>query len=444
TIITSLKELDESFSSRNHVRKLLRALLTKWRPKVMAIEESNDLSTLLLDELIGNLKVYEVVLEKDSKAYKNKKEKYKSLALKAKKVSCDEEVLCLDIDDEEYAMAVRDFKKFFRRRGKFSRQPHDDKKAFRRAKEEKKGKVERKCFKCGDLNHFISDCPKHSYNDQKAFVGGCSSDSDEGDDSKKDEIRLMAHDSNEVCLKVNLEPDEWIKDSGCTRHMTGNKDLFSTYEAIDGGNVMFGSNAKSKIIGKEIDDSYYDSEGDILLLEEFLNDDPSSPPLPLQELKVIEPKNEKSSIDEPPEVELKDLPPHLEYTFLEGTDKLPIIIAKDLKDEEKSALIKVLKSQKRALAWQLFDIKGINPEFCTYKILMEDDFKPAVQHQRRVNPKIHEVIKKEVLKLLDARLIYPILDSPWVSPVHCVPKKGGFTVVENEENKFIPTRLVTG
>ncbi|GJY11726.1 reverse transcriptase domain-containing protein [Tanacetum coccineum] len=197
-------------------------------------------------------------------------------------------------------------------------------------------------------------------------------------------------------------------------------------------------------ISPEIDDSYYDSEGDILLLEEFLNDDPSSPPLPPQELKVVEPKNEKSSIDEPPEVELKDLPPHLEYAFLEGTDKLPVIIAKDLKDEEKAALIKVLKSHKRALAWQLSDIKGINLEFCTHKILMEDDFKPAVQHQRRVNPKIHKVIKKKVLKLLDAGLIYPISDSPWVSPVHCVPKKGGFTVVENDENELIPTRLVTG
>ncbi|GKB68639.1 reverse transcriptase domain-containing protein [Tanacetum coccineum] len=93
-------------------------------------------------------------------------------------------------------------------------------------------------------------------------------------------------------------------------------------------------------ISPKIDDSYYDSEGDILLLEEFLNDDLSSPPLPLQELKVVEPKNEKSFIDEPPEVELKDLPPHLEYAFLEDTDKSPIIIVKDLKDEEKTALIK--------------------------------------------------------------------------------------------------------
>ncbi|GJW54880.1 reverse transcriptase domain-containing protein [Tanacetum coccineum] len=124
-------------------------------------------------------------------------------------------------------------------------------------------------------------------------------------------------------------------------------------------------------ISPEIDDSYYDSEGDILLLEKFLKDDPSSPPLLPQELKVVELKNEKSSIDEPSVVELKNLPPHLEYAFLKGDDKLPVIIAKDLKDEEKAALIKV-------------------------------------------------------------------------SLVHCASKKGGFTIVANEENELIPTRLVTG
>nr|GEW06330.1 reverse transcriptase domain-containing protein [Tanacetum cinerariifolium] len=138
----------------------------------------------------------------------------------------------------------------------------------------------------------------------------------------------------------------------------------------------------------EVDHSYYDMEEDILRLEAFLNDDPSLPPstqgmyLPQirKELKICEAKNDKSLIDEPPEVELKDLPPHLEYAFLEGDDKLPIIIAKDLSVKEKSALIKVLKSQKQAIAWKLSDIKGINPEFCTHKILMEDDFEPAVQH----------------------------------------------------------------
>nr|GEU95315.1 reverse transcriptase domain-containing protein [Tanacetum cinerariifolium] len=102
-------------------------------------------------------------------------------------------------------------------------------------------------------------------------------------------------------------------------------------------------------ISPEIDNSYYDFEGDILLLEEFLNDYPSSPPLPLQELKVVEPKNEKSSIDEPLMVELKDLPPHLEYAFLEGDDKFPVIIAKDLKDKEKTTLIKIARPMTRLL-----------------------------------------------------------------------------------------------
>nr|GEV47383.1 retrovirus-related Pol polyprotein from transposon 17.6 [Tanacetum cinerariifolium] len=128
----------------------------------------------------------------------------------------------------------------------------------------------------------------------------------------------------------------------------------------------------------------------------------------------------------------------------EGDDKFPVIIAKDLSIKEKTALITVLKSHKRAIAWKLFDMNGIDPKFCTHKILMGDDLKPAVQHQRRVNPKIHDVIKNEVLKLLDVGLIYPISNTPWVSLVHCVPKKGSFTVVENEENELIPTRLVTG
>ncbi|GJS61275.1 reverse transcriptase domain-containing protein [Tanacetum coccineum] len=173
----------------------------------------------------------------------------------------------------------------------------------------------------------------------------------------------------------------------------------------------------------EVDESYYDPEGDILLLEAFLNDDPSLPPptqgnyLPeiRKELKVYEAKTDKSSIDKPPKVKLKDLPPHLKYAFLESDDKLPVIIAKDLSVEEKAALIKVLKSHKRAIAWKLSNIKGINPEFCTHKILIEEDYKPAVQHQRRVNPKIHDVIKKEVEKLLDTGLIYLISDSPWLN-----------------------------
>ncbi|GJY18212.1 reverse transcriptase domain-containing protein [Tanacetum coccineum] len=171
----------------------------------------------------------------------------------------------------------------------------------------------------------------------------------------------------------------------------------------------------------EVDPTYYDPDGDILLLEAILNSDPSPPP-PNQgnyfpetrkDLKICEANNEKSSVNEPPEVELKDLPPHLEYAFLEGNDKLPVIIAKDLKNDEKAALIEVLKSHKRAIAWKLSDIKGIDSDFWTHKILMEEDYEPTIQHQRRVNPKLHDVIKKEVEKLLDAGLIYPISDSPW-------------------------------
>nr|GEZ93317.1 reverse transcriptase domain-containing protein [Tanacetum cinerariifolium] len=135
----------------------------------------------------------------------------------------------------------------------------------------------------------------------------------------------------------------------------------------------------------EVDQSYLNPEGDILLLEAFLNDDPSLPPpnqgnyLPKvrKELKICKAKSNKSSIDEPPEVELKDQPPHLEYAFLEGDDKFPVIIVKDLSVEEKTALIMVLKSHKRAIAWKLSDIKGIEPKFCTHKILMEEDFKPV-------------------------------------------------------------------
>ncbi|GJR12868.1 hypothetical protein Tco_0795520 [Tanacetum coccineum] len=130
TIINSLKALDECFSSKNYVRKFLRAPHPKWHAKVTAIEESKDLTSLSLDELIGNLKVYELVIKKDSKIVKGKREQNRSFALKAKKESNDEESSTFDTKDEEYAMSIRDFKKFFKRRGRFVRQPHDERKPF--------------------------------------------------------------------------------------------------------------------------------------------------------------------------------------------------------------------------------------------------------------------------------------------------------------------------
>nr|GEY66620.1 DNA-directed DNA polymerase [Tanacetum cinerariifolium] len=162
-----------------------------------------------------------------------------------------------------------------------------------------------------------------------------------------------------------------------------------------------------------VDDEATTFNGDIIFLEKLLNKDPSPnlPQVKTEDLKQVDATMTKPSIDEPPNLKLKELPSHLEYAFLEGTDKLPVIISKELKDEEKSALLKVLKSHKWAIAWKISDIKGIDPRFCTHKILMEDDFKPTVQSQRRVNSKIHE---------------------------------GGMTVVKNKNNELIPTRLVTG
>nr|GEW50631.1 putative reverse transcriptase domain-containing protein [Tanacetum cinerariifolium] len=365
TIITSLKALDEGYSSKNCVRKFLRALHPKWRANVTTIEESKDLTSLSLDELIGNLKVHEMIIKKDFKIVKEKVER-KSIALKAKKESSDEECSTSGSEDEEYAMAVRD-------------------------------------FKCCDPNHLIGECPKPPKDkNQRAFVGGSWSDSDEKDGQKvKDETCLVAHASSEVCSKsfyfsnenspiddlaldkeydklckmslkiitknkrlkatrnslenklrelkgklsileknkgvdldyakchalkikneklkeestrlnkfeksthclnemlsnqkpsgdklglgfnlfeasssgtkeikfvkaqkkassdggpinmiclgVNLEPNEWIKESGCSKHMTRNRKLFSTYKAYIRGNVIFGSNFSGNIIGK--------------------------------------------------------------------------------------------------------------------------------------------------------------------------------------------------
>ncbi|GKB41347.1 hypothetical protein Tco_0886289 [Tanacetum coccineum] len=131
TITTILKALDEGFSSKNYVRKFLRALHPKWRAKVTAIEESKNLSSLALDELIGNLKVHEVVMEKDFEIYRGKRERVRSIALKAKKESSDDETSTSESDDEEYVMAVTNFKNFLRRKGKFVRQPRKEKNSFR-------------------------------------------------------------------------------------------------------------------------------------------------------------------------------------------------------------------------------------------------------------------------------------------------------------------------
>ncbi|GJV01545.1 hypothetical protein Tco_1335114 [Tanacetum coccineum] len=153
----------------------------------------------------------------------------------------------------------------------------------------------------------------------------------------------------------------------------------------------------------------------------------------------------KTSLEEPPTgLEFKPLLDNLEYVFLEEPSFLPVIISSKLFAQNKSKLVSVLKKHKEAFAWKMTDIPSICPSFCKHKTQLLDDKKPVVQKQRRLNPNMQEVVKKEIMKLSDTGIIYPIADSPWVSPIHCVPKKGGVTVVTNKNDELVPARTVTG
>ncbi|KAL0416226.1 UNVERIFIED_CONTAM: hypothetical protein Slati_3454500 [Sesamum latifolium] len=152
----------------------------------------------------------------------------------------------------------------------------------------------------------------------------------------------------------------------------------------------------------------------------------------------------KPSIEKPPLLELKPLPSHLKYVFLGKDETLPVIISPNLTGFQEEKLKKVLRENIKAIRWSIADIKGISPVTCTHKILMEEGHKSKAQPQRRLNPNMQEVEKKEILKWLAVGIIYPISDSMWISPVQYVPKKGGMIVITNEHNELIPTRTVTG
>ena len=150
------------------------------------------------------------------------------------------------------------------------------------------------------------------------------------------------------------------------------------------------------------------------------------------------------SIESPPQLELKPLPTTLKYAFLGPNSTLPVIIASDLSTTQKSQLLGVLREHKRAIGWTVADLKGIDPSVCMHRIHLEENAKPSREMQRKLNPNMKEVVMKEVVKLLDAGIIYPISDSKWVSPTQVVPKKSGITVVENSVGELVPTRQTTG
>ena len=140
---------------------------------------------------------------------------------------------------------------------------------------------------------------------------------------------------------------------------------------------------------------------------------------------------------------LKELPKHLKYAVLEQEKENNVIISAALTELEEQKLLEILRKYNEAIAWSIEDLKGISPSIYMHKILLEDNAKISIEHQRRLNLVMKEVVIKEVLKCLNAGFIYVILDNPWVSPIHMVPKKGGFTVIRNENNELILIRIVT-
>ncbi|KAK1651522.1 hypothetical protein QYE76_069327 [Lolium multiflorum] len=186
--------------------------------------------------------------------------------------------------------------------------------------------------------------------------------------------------------------------------------------------------SESEIFRKERDELE-----EIFLRQPILKHD-----LPVEDLGTTPPPKEDPVFD------LKPLPDNLKYAHIDDKKIYPVIISSKLSEFEEERLLGILKKHRGAIGYTLDDLKGISPSICQHAINMEDDAKPVVEPQRRLIPKMKEVVRNEVLRLLEAGIIYPIADSRWVSPVHCVPKKGGMTVVPNDNDELIPQRVVVG
>jgi hypothetical protein len=164
----------------------------------------------------------------------------------------------------------------------------------------------------------------------------------------------------------------------------------------------------------------------------------------LETAPLVSKEKEEIAVPDSPKKELKPLLDSLKYKFLGPADSLPAIIASNLIDAQEEELLDVLREHKEAISWTIDDIKEISPSLVMHKIHLNENSKPSREPQRRLNPAMQEVVRIEVIKLLDAGIIYPISDSKWLSPIHIVPKRAGLTVVKNKDNELVPTRIQSG
>ncbi|GKD58691.1 hypothetical protein Tco_1296200 [Tanacetum coccineum] len=235
-----------------------------------------------------------------------------------------------------------------------------------------------------------------------------------------------SYSNDDTCFSINVK-DEILKEDFNALLEEGSKILHSIKGTVLEEEIFFEFDKFVAMTADEI----YDSESD---KEE----------LPFEKITINTYYKIKTSLEEPPiDIELKPLPDILEYVLLEEPSFLPVIISAQLFAQNKSKLVSVLKRHKEAFAQKTTDIPSICLSFCKHKIQLMDNKKQVVQKQRRLNLNMQEVMKKN-MKLLDTGIIYPITDNPWVSPIHCVPKKGRITVVTNKNDELVPTRTVTG
>ncbi|XP_015944693.1 uncharacterized protein LOC107469828 [Arachis duranensis] len=231
-----------------------------------------------------------------------------------------------------------------------------------------------------------------------------------------------------------------VQKGDLTLRLHNEKMTINVFKAMSYPPEQLGECMRLDSLEEEVQESFEEEEPEELTEEEST----SNKEVATTEIRIQGAQKEENEKIEAPKHELKALPPTLKYAYLGKNESYQVIINSSLSQDQEDELLQVLRKHKDAIGWTLADLKGISSAICMHKILLEDDAKPSIQSQRRLNLIMKEVVQKEVIKLWQGGVIYPISNSPWVSPVHVVPKKGGIIVVPNERNELIPTRTVTG